>query len=282
MKKNLISALFLASIAYFSAACTTSSTDDLQSDETAADVDSQMNDKGDNDSAAQNKPAPPEAVVFAPDSFPSGASYEEWVAAYWQWVMSIPAEKNPIFDGPCEQKQSGSVFFLAGNTGGSHQRSCSIPLEAAIFVPLLSGVGRSCPELAENPKVCQEVTSEDTLRGKASGVVDSANALFHLSVDGRPIAVGSEFRIQSGVFADKSPENRDERLFDSCSGPVEANACGIEKGSSRDVIADGYFVMLDSLPAGEHVIHMAANVAPNSVEKAYEVTYTITVGSPNP
>jgi len=278
MKKNLISALVLASLACFSTACMTSSSPDESADvDSALDVESQITDKEDNGSAAQNKPAPNEVYVIAPDSMPFGATYEQWAAVYWQWAMSIPVEKNPVLDGPCDVQQSGSVFFLAGNTGGAHHRSCVIPSDTGIFVPLLTGLGRSCPELASTPKVCQELTSESAIREKARGPVDSANALLRMTIDGIEIPIGAEYRVETALFADKSPANPDERLIDSCSGPIEANSCGVPEGSEREVVADGYFVMINSLPPGNHVIHLAANVGPNSSEPPYEVTYEIRV-----
>lgn len=278
MKKNLISALVLASLACFSTACMTSSSPDEAGDvDSNVDVGVQINDKGDNESAAQNKPGALEVMVAAPDSLPFGASYEQWAAAYWQWVMSIPVKQNPIFDGPCGEQQSGSVFFLAGNTGSSHYRSCVVPADTGIFIPLLTGLGRSCPELASSPRVCSELTSESAIREAARRPVDSSNALLTMTVDGQKIAISPEFRVETAVFADTSPENPSDRLFDSCSGPIEVNACGLAEGSDRAVVADGYFVMLSNLPPGEHRIHLAANVGPNSTEKPYEVTYTITV-----
>lgn len=278
MKKNLISALVLAALSCFSTACLTSSSpEDAANDASANELGSSMTDKTDNEDLAQAKPQPADSPVLAPSELPFGASYEQWAAAYWQWVMSIPAEKNPILDGPCEQMQSGNVFFLAGNTGGGHLRSCTIAAYTPIFVPLLSGLGRSCPEIAPSAKVCNAVTSEDSIRSQASAIVDSANALLHLEIDGQPISIGSEYRIQTKVFADKSPENPEERLFASCSGPIEANRCGIEEGSSRDVVADGYFIMLAGLTPGTHEIIMAANVSPDSSEPPYEVVYRLDV-----
>ena len=46
-----------------------------------------------------------------------GLSYEEWTQKWWQWILSIPASKNPLNDSTGEnasQKQYGPVFFLAG------------------------------------------------------------------------------------------------------------------------------------------------------------------------
>jgi hypothetical protein len=114
-------------------------------------------------------------------------------------------------------------------------------------------------------------------RDKASGPVDSSNALLTMTVDGQKIAISPEYRVETAVFTDTSPENPSDRIIDSCSGPIEVNACGLAEGSDRIVVADGYFVMLNNLRPGEHTIHLTANVGPNSIEMPYEVTYRIIV-----
>lgn len=48
-----------------------------------------------------------------------GLSYEEWTQKWWQWILSIPASKNPLNDRTGEnasQKQYGPIFFLAGTS----------------------------------------------------------------------------------------------------------------------------------------------------------------------
>src|SRR5262249_45191022 len=67
-----------------------------------------------------------QAVVLFPDSRPYGRTYGEWGAAWWQWIYSIQTPVNPLLDGPCEVGQSGPVFFLVGNLGGSSTRTCTV------------------------------------------------------------------------------------------------------------------------------------------------------------
>ena len=52
----------------------------------------------------------------------AGKTYGEWAAAWWQWVLAIPASVNPRFDttgADAGEHQSGPVWFLAGNFGGA-------------------------------------------------------------------------------------------------------------------------------------------------------------------
>ena len=36
--------------------------------------------------------------VFPPHSHPYGKNYGEWAVKWWQWVLSIPADRNPLTD----------------------------------------------------------------------------------------------------------------------------------------------------------------------------------------
>src|SRR5688572_18335543 len=68
--------------------------------------------------------------VLPPQSHPYGKSYGEWAAKWWQWVMSIPADRNPLTDTTGEfadESQSGPVWFAAGTFGNSAERSYTIP-----------------------------------------------------------------------------------------------------------------------------------------------------------
>ena len=57
-----------------------------------------------------------------------GKTYGEWSAQWWQWVRSIPdpdGHSNPLTSSEqvdCTIGQAGSVWFLAGTTGGAPVR----------------------------------------------------------------------------------------------------------------------------------------------------------------
>src|SRR5687767_2637946 len=79
--------------------------------------------------------------VFSPDSKPYGMTYQEWTAKWWQWFISIPADKNPINDPTgerCAEGQSGPVWFLVGSGGGRAERECTVPAGKAIMIPSIN------------------------------------------------------------------------------------------------------------------------------------------------
>src|SRR5919108_3069686 len=48
---------------------------------------------------------------------------------WWQWVLSIPSEDNPLLDTTgekCQAGDMGDIFFLVGTFGGSAERECTI------------------------------------------------------------------------------------------------------------------------------------------------------------
>src|SRR5215831_11039035 len=69
-------------------------------------------------------------------------------AQWWQWAFSIPAPQNPIIDpngGNCMIGQRDSVWFLAGYTGGTTQRTCDIPGGTSLFFPVINQVYFNSP-----------------------------------------------------------------------------------------------------------------------------------------
>ena len=67
---------------------------------------------------------------------PDGNSYAQWTEKWWQWVLSIPEDKNPLNDQTgknCSTAQSGNVWFLAGTAGGSVTCNRYYPVRQSVF-----------------------------------------------------------------------------------------------------------------------------------------------------
>ena len=140
-------------------------------------------------------------VVFPPDSNPYGVSYAEWTAKWWQWVLSIPKESNPVRDKSgknCAQGQSGPVWFLAGTFGGSVVRECTIPAEKSIMFPPLNS---EC-SYAEFPNLKTESELRDCAKTSQNKITQ-----LEASIDGMPLQGLDEYRVQSLLFNLTLPEN---------------------------------------------------------------------------
>lgn len=223
-------------------------------------------------------PAPPAAPDYVMDAaeMPLGKTYEQWSEAWWLWALSIPKITNPIQDGACDQKQSGDVFFLAGNAGGKSTRTCTIPAGKAIFFPIVNGVSRACPEFVGGMYTCEVAASEQVLHDNVS--LDAYEITMTLEVDGDPITNLEDGRAASMIFNDPTANVADDAFGSECAGPIRDNTCGIAVGSSRKSASDGHWVMLKPLAAGKHDIRFTGKIVA-SPDQVFEldVSYAITV-----
>nr|QDA77055.1 signal peptide protein [Jahnella sp. MSr9139] len=222
--------------------------------------------------------APASAYLFPRSAKPRGRTYEEWAAAWWQWALAVPKDENPMLNGPCDVNQPDDVFFLAGTTGGSATRSCTIPPGKPIFFPLLNSTCLSCPELVSASYTCEMSLSEEYLHDSASSMTESGERTLTLEIDGVSVEGLEEYRAHTATYEDTSPAAVEDRVFPSCTGPIGENPCGVPVGSPRMTVGDGHWVMLRPLPVGEHQIHFTGNVDyPWGSSFGLDVTYNIVV-----
>jgi hypothetical protein len=194
--------------------------------------------------------------VFPPDSAPYNLTYGEWSAKWWQWVLSLPQDINPLTDQIGEhcaqgQNQTGPVWFLAGTFGGSVQRTCTIPEGKAILFPVLN---------SGNVKTDPSETEED-LRVTTKEAVDNP-AILEASIDGVPLQNLHNYRTESPLFNVTLPEG---------------NIFGVPELNS-EAVSDGYWVMLQPLPVGDHSVNFrGADTAAVAGGLVTEVTYQLTI-----
>ena len=200
--------------------------------------------------------------TFPPGSDPYGMSYDEWSAAWWKWLYSIPKDRNPAADTSgafCAENQnaSGPVWFLAGTFGSKEVRSCTIPFGKSL---LLSPIEIVCTPV-DAPG---GIKTEEDMRKCAKEDQDKVN-LVKVTVDGVDIPAMTDYRFQSPLFNLTFPEN---------------NFQGVPAQETHG-ISDGYFVMLKPLQKGEHEIRSVGSLTEVTVQGtqnfASDVTYHITV-----
>ena len=66
--------------------------------------------------------------IYNPNKYVLGKSFSEWTAAYWQWILPIPSDKNPYYDRTGEYSsldQKGPVYFFSNAPENSkiHRRT---------------------------------------------------------------------------------------------------------------------------------------------------------------
>jgi hypothetical protein len=197
--------------------------------------------------------------VFAIDSKPYGTPYAEWAGKWQQWLISVPQPLNPATDSTgknCAQNQNGPVWFLAGTTGGSAERTCTIPAGKAILFPV---VGSEC-DYASYPNV----KSEPALVLCAQADVNRAINL-QATIDGVNLKQLDKYRATSPLFSVTYPPHN---LFGSPAGQTQG-------------ISDGYWVFLQPLSPGKHELHFSGltpgNPTTGTTNFAIDVTYHLTV-----
>jgi len=185
-----------------------------------------------------------------------GATYGEWSARWWQWLLSIPAAVNPNLDTTgenCAQGQQDDVWFLAGTFGGTATRTCTIPAGKPIFFPLINN-------LAFKPSGRETLLD---LRRLAGGLIDDVTVL-QATIDGEAVQNLFGFRVRAPSFTVIAPPR----------GLVPPGQLSVP-GNTDPIVSDGYWLLLSPLPAGQHVIHFHAETSGGFV---VDVTYHLTIG----
>jgi hypothetical protein len=206
--------------------------------------------------------------VFPKDTVLFGMSYEGWTIKFWQWLISIPADRSPVTDQTgerCGVAQVGQpVFNLVFSGSGGVQRECTLPAGQLILIPV-NVVEVSSAEFpsAQSDEDLHRLAEED----------ESSNPFLFLSVDGKEfnqlqstngeqLTDLNEFRVHSRAFDVNFPDNP---IF-GLPGPSRA-------------VSDGYWVLLE-LPPGKHDIHFKARLTNPITDRIFysdNVRYTITM-----
>jgi hypothetical protein len=183
-----------------------------------------------------------EVIVLPPGSTVAGKTIAEWSTNWWRWAVALAPPGDPFTDPTGEYasvNQSGAVFFLAGSPGGSRSRSFTIPSNTYVLMPLLVG------EVSQLEIGFDKTEADVTQAAKnQADLIDSLHATF----DGTAIDQGTLFTHREvspafGFFA------------------VAGNLVNVPAGASGIAVADGYFLMLDPLSAGTHLLNYGAGLS---------------------
>jgi hypothetical protein len=193
--------------------------------------------------------------VLPPNAHPHGRSYGEWAAAWWQYVLSVPVDQNPLFDetgANCAVSQTGHVFFLVGvfnETGTAVRSECVIPTGVMLFFPIVNTICTNHPP---------PLTPTEQLRPCAAEPIDAATGLA-VEIDGVPVGDLESFRAQSPLFGLTLPE---DNLLGTQAGTCNPDPAAGGVCVPYLAVADGFYLMLPPLPPGEHIIHIHGVLPP--------------------
>lgn len=202
-----------------------------------------------------------------PDIFPAeenvfGMTYGDWSAAWWQYGLSVPKATNPVLDTTgvnCGAGQSaGPVFFLVGAaTTDPVTRLCTVPTGKALVFPIINiecSTVESPPFFGNNGQA---------LRTCAAAFADGVDpGTLNATVDGKKVKNLKDFRVQSPVF---------DFL------PTADNYLDLPGMTSGLSVSDGYWLIVEPLSAGNHVIHFEGAFASGpGAGFSQDVTYNLT------
>jgi len=217
--------------------------------------------------------------VHPVDSDPFGVSYAEWSVRWWEWVLSIPYETDVLRGGPCDQNQSGDVWFLGGNMGGEEARSCSVPHGNAIFFPVLNQIVYACPEVfgVDDCDYCTDAQLEPVLNYPLTDLI----LVLQVEVDGVSVADPADYAVNGGVFEIATPDDALSHLYFEdydfdCGDPwAEGNLCEMPAGQNKLATESGYFVMVDGFEPGTYTLEIYGEI----VDAGFYVyvTYELTI-----
>ena len=203
-------------------------------------------------------------VVF-PDKYAlNEASSKEWLAKWWIWWTGIPNDIHPANKYPdinrCSAMQKGQVWFLPNIFPGKNvEYRCEIPIGTDILLPIST---TEC----ENGTVEGQM-SDIELQECAFNILTPIDNI-EVILDGAKIDLKNLGQpIQTNFFNVTYPQN-----------PLDL--WGEVKPGIYRAIAEGYFLFLNNLDAGNHIIKMKVvdmlkgNIAP---EFPAEGTYDITI-----
>lgn len=198
-----------------------------------------------NGSTLAAPPAPPVAVIDA-DEIVFDRSQAEWSEAWLQWVAAFARDSSPISDTTgalCAAKQEGDVWFLATSDGtAAVERRCAIPAGKTLFVPVVNTMERSGN---------REPDCDSMARIAADNIARRVNRL-SMTIDGQAVDNLASHRVATR----------------------ECFALGLRqtpRSAARTAVADGYYVMLQPLPAGAHVIAIEARFDSTPLSTTYRL-----------
>lgn len=210
-------------------------------------------------------------VLYGADEKPLGRTYQQWSEAWYKWALAIPQTQSPLGNGPCDTNQSGDVFFLSGNAGGSSWRTCNVPAGKSVFFPIVNVTVRACPELVSASYTCQMATSAQAVGKSATSTFDTYSPTMSLKVDGTEYTGLSQRRAASPTFDDPTKNKAEDAFGSKCSGPIGANPCGVMEGAARIGAGDGYWVMLKPMSPGTHDVRFTAKLV-FSPQQSFELS----------
>jgi hypothetical protein len=170
--------------------------------------------------------------------------------------MGVQSAEHPR-DHPtpqtCTIHQTGAVWYLADLLSGKQERTCTIPANTSILVPLLTG---NCDADGTTPGAPASETDPNLIKCAKAG---NEYGTISGSLDGKSLQSLDKYRTGSGFFNLIVPKD---------------NAYSNRPGTWR-AYSEGFFVFLQPLTPGNHDLHLTTSVL-NPINPSYNYAADLT------
>jgi hypothetical protein len=167
-------------------------------------------------------------------------------------LFSLTADEHPrenYTPEKCANGQEGPVWFLEAPLGGKEDRTCTIPAGKSILAAILNG---QC-DTSDTTLVTDEDIHRCGTEGNDYGVISG-------SLDGVEFKNLDQYRVDSGFYNITH---------------VADNLYQLPEGGPFRAWTNGYFVFLEPLSPGEHLLHLTVSAAnPINPEHNYAADWT--------
>lgn len=186
-------------------------------------------------------------------------TYGQWSTAWWEWAEQyfpdLDFGKGRV---DCSLGQSGPVWFLGGSGDDRPvSRRCTIERGKALFIPLVNAA-----DFDDEPSCAADPCTVEEQREILNGIFSEAPAGIFNSV-----ACGLEIEVDEAPAVFSTPI-------------VRTQSPPFDYAGNLDNISDGFWVMVEPLPEGDHTIQFSGGICDIDTGDplfAVDVKYVITV-----
>ncbi len=203
-----------------------------------------------------------DSLVYGATEKPFGLSYTGWID---KWFKEVPVNIcNPSGNNGTYVilDQSGLVYFLSGSNTITNDRNIEIHPGTAILFPVVDVI-KTYPCSIDTTIGPPGYSMDEYLAAKAAQAMISISSL-SITLDGLPYRRVYQHRYISSSFQIFNNHMLGD-CFDACIMPDQV----------QNAVSDGYWIMLKSIDAGEHTLHLHADM--NGYGQVADITYHITV-----